>query len=75
MLKFAVKIIFFISLGLVLFGYFSNNYLEASNGKLYIGFGVFSFAFVFMPLFIYLRYKDRVGRFIDERMEQPNKKT
>lgn len=69
-MKIIVKAVFFFSLGLVVLGYFFENYLD-TNGKLYIGLGVAVFAFVFLPLFIYQRYKNRVGAFIDERMQQP----
>ena len=43
------------------------------NGKSYIGIGVALFAFLLMPLFIYHRYKDRIGDFIDSRMEKKDK--
>jgi len=69
-MKIILKIIFFIIIILIISGYFIENTTDL-NGKIYIGIGVLSFAFIFMPLFIYYRYKDRLGDFIDSRMEQP----
>ena len=70
MMKNVLKILFFISLGLIILGYILINFTQL-NGKLFIGIGVLSFAFLVMPLFIYYRYKDRIGDFIDRRMEKP----
>jgi hypothetical protein len=69
-MKNVLKILFFISLGLIILGYILLNFTQL-NGKLFIGIGVLSFAFLVMPLFIYYRYKDRFGDFIDRRMEKP----
>jgi len=69
-MKIIVKIIFFLSVTLVVLGYMLENYSDM-NGKLLIGLGVVIFAFLFMPLFIYHRYKNRIGDFIDERMQTP----
>lgn len=68
-MKLVLRIIFLLFIGFVIAGYSLENFTEI-NGKLYIGIGVVLFAFVFMPFFIYYRYKDRVGNFIDDRMEQ-----
>ncbi len=69
-MKNVLKILFFISLGLIILGYILLNFSQL-NGKLFIGIGVLSFAFLVMPIFIYYRYKDRLGDFIDRRMEKP----
>ncbi|MDP2089193.1 MAG: hypothetical protein Q8J84_07300 [Flavobacteriaceae bacterium] len=58
MLKIIVYIVFFIVIGTISVGYF----IKADapqNGEKIIGIGVLIFAFVLMPLFIYLRYKDK----------------
>jgi len=69
-MKAILKFIFASSLSLIILGYIFkfNSFL---NGNLLIGLGVLLFAFILMPLFIYYRYKDRVGDFIDSRMEKP----
>ena len=69
-MKYLLQIIFIISLSLIFYGYLIEN-ITGVNGKKYIGFGVLFFAFIFMPLFVYYRYKDRMNVFIDKRMEQP----
>lgn len=68
-MKNLLRILFFVSLGLIILGYILINFTQL-NGKLFIGIGVLSFAFLVMPLFIYYRYKDRLGDFIDRRMEK-----
>lgn len=70
-MKLLIKIAFFLSFLSVALGYFFNNFTSL-NGKLYIGIGVLIFAFILMPLFIYYRYKGRIGDFIDRRMEKEN---
>ena len=69
-MKAILKFIFASSLSLIILGYIFkfNSFL---NGNLLIGLGVLLFAFILMPLFIYYRYKDRVGDFIGSRMEKP----
>lgn len=69
-MKTIIQIIFFTSIVLVIVGYIIENITD-NKGEMYIGLGVMMFAFLFMPLFIYYRYKDKVGDFIDKRMEQP----
>ena len=69
-MKTVLKILFVLSLSLIILGYLFKFYAFL-NGNLFIGFGVLLFAFILMPLFIYYRYKDRVGDFIDSRMEKP----
>ena len=69
-MKTILKVLFFISFGLIILGYILINFTQI-KGNIFIGIGVFSFAFFVMPLFIYYRYKDRIGDFIDSRMEKP----
>jgi len=66
-----LKIIILAIIALILFGYYTES--TNGNGKLYIGIGVLVFAFVLMPLFIYHRYNNRIGDFIDSRMEKEEK--
>lgn len=68
-MKILIKIILYLVIALIVFGYILES--TAKEGKLFIGIGVVLFASVFMPLFVYYRYKDKVGGFIDSRMEQP----
>ena len=72
-MKILLKIVFFSSLLIIIIGFILNNF-TSQNGHLFIGVGVLLFAFILMPLFIYHRYKDRIGDFIDSRMEQPVEK-
>ena len=69
-MKIILKVLFFLSFLLILLGYILPKFTQINGTKL-IGIGVLLFAFVLMPLFIYYRYKDRVGEFIDKRMEKP----
>jgi amino acid transporter len=58
MLKIIVYIVFFITIITIATGY----YLKPDSpqdGERIIGIGVLIFAFILMPLFIYLRYKGR----------------
>jgi hypothetical protein len=57
-MKAILWLVFISVLGLIIYGYYINN-SEYNGGEKYIGAGVFLFAFVLMPLFIYHRYKDR----------------
>ena len=58
MLKKIVYSLFFVVLGLIIYGYFVKPETP-QVGEKFIGFGVLIFAFIFMPLFIYLRFKDK----------------
>lgn len=58
MLKKIVYIVFFIVLGTISYGYYIKSDTP-QNGEKIIGIGVLLFAFVLMPLFIYLRYRGR----------------
>lgn len=68
-MKIVLRILLLLIIGFVLIGYYIENFTE-NNGKLYIGIGVSLFAFILMPLFVYTRYKNRIGDFIDKRMEK-----
>ncbi len=68
-MKVILKILLFITLILIAIGYYLKNYTTI-NGEIYIGFAVLIFAFLLMPLFIYHRYKNRIGDFVDKRMEK-----
>lgn len=58
MLKKIVYIVFFIVLGTISYGYYIKSETPQDGEKI-IGIGVLLFAFILMPLFIYLRYRDR----------------
>ena len=73
-MKNILKILLFLSFSLILLGYILPQFTSINGIKL-IGIGVLLFAFVIMPLFIYHRYKGRIGDFIDKRMEKPEDKT
>lgn len=45
-------------LGILIYGYYIKNSGDA-NGEIVIGIGVLAIAFIFMPLFIYHRYKNK----------------
>lgn len=70
MFKIIVYIVFVIVLGTIATGY----YVKADDfqkGEKIIGIGVLMFAFILMPLFIYLRYKDK--DFSKYMLNQPKK--
>lgn len=58
MLKTIVYIVFFIVIGTIATGYYIKPE-SPQDGEKIIGIGVLIFAFVLMPLFIYLRYTGR----------------
>lgn len=58
MLKIIVYIVFFIVIVTIGTGYYIKSDSVAEGEKI-IGIGVLLFAFLLMPLFIYLRYKDK----------------
>jgi amino acid permease len=57
-MKIVLRIVLFIALALIIFGFYSN-LTEEGQGKKFIGFGVLIFAFILMPLFIYHRYNGK----------------
>lgn len=57
-MKYVLTTILIIILGVLAYGYFVRNSGEA-NGEIIIGIGVLAVAFIFMPLFIYHRYKNK----------------
>lgn len=58
MLKKIVLIVFFAVIGTIFYGYYVKEN-DFKTGEKIIGIGVLLFAFVLMPLFIYLRYRGR----------------
>lgn len=58
MMKYVLTGILVIILGVLVYGYYVKNTGEA-NGEIIIGIGVLAVAFIFMPLFIYHRYKNK----------------
>ncbi|MBS3993515.1 MAG: hypothetical protein KGZ87_07350 [Bacteroidetes bacterium] len=58
MLKTIVYIVFFVVVTTISAGYYIKGNSPADGEKI-IGIGVLLFAFILMPLFIYLRYKDK----------------
>lgn len=58
MLKFIIYIVFFVVIATIGYGYYIKPD-SPQDGERIIGIGVMLFAFILMPLFIYLRYKDK----------------
>ena len=56
-MKLALKILFVIFLVWMIVGIYLLNY-EHEKAQIVMGFGIFYFSFIFMPLFIYHRYKN-----------------
>lgn len=57
-MKTVLKLTLFVVLGLIAYGYYLNS-TATGAGEKFIGVGVLVFAFILMPLFIYLRYKNK----------------
>lgn len=57
-MKTVLKLVLFLSLGLIIYGFYLNS-SESGSGEKFIGTGVLVFAFLLMPLFIYHRYKNK----------------
>ena len=57
-MKAILWLVFISVISLIIYGYYINS-SDYGGGEKYIGAGVFLFAFVLMPLFIYHRYKGR----------------
>ena len=57
-MKTALKLILFLALGLIVYGFYLNS-SAVGTGEKYIGVGVLVFAFILMPMFIYHRYKNK----------------
>ena len=56
-MKLALKILFIIFLVWMIVGFTMVN-LEHEKAEVVMGLGIFFLAFIFMPIFIYFRYKD-----------------
>ncbi|MEX1381826.1 hypothetical protein [Lutibacter sp.] len=57
-MKQILSILLVLIIGILVYGYYVKNSGDA-NGEIIIGIGVLAIAFVFMPLFIYHRYKNK----------------
>lgn len=57
-MKYLVRILFLIVLGFIAFGYFHKNNGNTEGDK-WVGIGVLILAFIFMPVFIYHRYRNK----------------
>lgn len=57
-MKYLVRILFLIVLGLIAFGYYHKNNGSAEGDK-WVGIGVLVLAFILMPVFIYHRYRNK----------------
>ena len=57
-MKTGLRLILFLALGLIVYGYYLNS-AATGAGEKFIGIGVLVFAFILMPLFIYHRYKNK----------------
>lgn len=57
-MRYVLTTLLIIILGVLIYGYYVKNAGD-SNGEIIIGIGVLAVAFVFMPLFIYHRYKNK----------------
>ena len=58
MLKIVVYSLFFVVLSIIIYGYYVKP-TSPSDGEKIIGIGVLIFAFILMPLFLYIRFKGR----------------
>ena len=57
-MKYIIRILLFIVLGFIAYGYYHKNN-GSEQGDKWIGIGILIMAFVLMPLFIYHRYKNK----------------
>ena len=57
-MRWILTILFLISFGLTIYGFFIKPD-DVQGGHLFIGIGVCVFFFVWMPVFLYYRWKDR----------------
>jgi uncharacterized membrane protein YdjX (TVP38/TMEM64 family) len=57
-MKYLLITILIVILGTLTYGFYLKN-TEAANGEIIIGISVLAIAFVFMPLFIFHRYKNK----------------
>lgn len=57
-MKIILYILFFAAVGMAIFGFFSKSANE-TQGDLFIGLGVAAFFFLWMPVFVYHRWKNK----------------
>lgn len=58
-MKYLTKIVFLCALAAILVGYYFKNTLNPSLGDFWVGTGTLVLFFIWMPFFIYLRWKDK----------------
>ena len=58
-MKLVLRILFFLLLGALAIGLYYKNQIEFSLGERIIGFTVLGGAFIYLPLFLYHRWKDK----------------
>ena len=58
-MKLLLQILFFILLGALASGMYYKNKIDYSQGERIIGFTVLAGAFIYLPLFLYHRWKDK----------------
>ena len=58
-MKYILRILFFCLLGILARGYYVKELLDYKGGEKIIGLGVLFGAFVYLPLFLYYRWKDK----------------
>ena len=58
-MKYILRILFFSLLGILARGYYVKELLDYKDGEKIIGLGVLFGAFVYLPLFLYHRWKDK----------------
>ncbi|WP_298364439.1 hypothetical protein [uncultured Lutibacter sp.] len=57
-MKYLLTTLLIIILSVLAYGYYAKS-SGSANGEIIIGIGVLAIAFIFMPLFIYHRYKNK----------------
>lgn len=57
-MKYLLRLLFFIALIFIVYGYYEKN-TEATAGDKWVGIGVLIIAMVWMPLFLWHRYKNK----------------
>lgn len=71
-MKNVLRLLFFAALAFVAFGYYEKNTIGTSGDK-WVGIGVLIIALVWMPLFLWHRYKNK--KLTDFVLKNNNKKT
>jgi len=58
-MKYILRILFFVMLGIIFRGYYVKEILDYKDGEKIIGLGVLFGAFVYLPIFLYHRWKNK----------------